>query len=95
MTHEKNLTLHETNTYEIKPLKTSNYSYTKEPYTYTLNVKNKRKYMSEEGNRLNILAKSNPKSFWKYSKTQSKSKIVNPTNVSLDEIFTHFNNLYG
>ena len=31
MTHEKNLTLYETNTYAVKPLKTSNYSYTKEP----------------------------------------------------------------
>ena len=41
MTHEKNLTLYETNTYAVKPLKTSNYYYTKEPYTYTLNVKTK------------------------------------------------------
>ena len=47
--------------------------------------KNKRKYMSEEGNRLNILAKSDPKSFWKHIKTHNKSKTVNPTNVSLDD----------
>ena len=33
LTHEKNLTLHETNTYAVKPLKTSNYSYTKQSYT--------------------------------------------------------------
>ena len=51
--------------------------------------------MSEEGYRLHILAKSDPKSFWKHIKTHNKSKTVNPTNVSLDEIFTHFNNLYG
>jgi len=51
--------------------------------------------MSEEGNRLSILAKSDPKSIWKHIQTHSKSKTVNPTNVSLDEMLTHFNNLYG
>ena len=40
-------------------------------------------------------ANLNKLEIWKHIKTHSKSKTVNPTNVSLDEMFTHFSNLYG
>ena len=41
------------------------------------------------------LAKSNPKSFWKYVKTQYNTKKCDPENISINDMYSRFNDLFG
>ena len=58
----------------------------------------KRKYKSQfkrkEGQRITNLAKSDQKSFWRNIKAQYKTK-VNDTDISISDMYVHFNTLYG
>lgn len=60
-----------------------------------INIKrcSKRKYLRQEGNRLNNLAKNNPKSFWKSIKSQYKQRNTSP-DVNINDLYEHFSNLY-
>ena len=60
--------------------------------------KTKRKFKFQfkirEGERIAKRAKSNSKSFWKNIKSQYRTKANDPE-ISINDLFTHFNGLYG
>ena len=57
--------------------------------------KNKNLFMKSEGNRVSMLAKTNPKSFWHAIKNQYKVNKDKPCNVTVTDLYSHFYNLYG
>ena len=54
----------------------------------------KYQFKKREGERIANLAKSNSKSFWKNIKSQYRPKANDP-GISINDLFTHFNGLYG
>jgi len=57
--------------------------------------KYKRIYNRNESERINNLAKSNPRAFWKNVKSQYTNNDSNTHRVSMNDMHTHFNNLYS
>ena len=55
----------------------------------------KYKYKQLEGERLTHLAKDKPREFWKVIKKQYKKKSPLSNTLTVDDIYTHFNDLYG
>lgn len=55
----------------------------------------KYKYKRQEGERLTNLAKEKPRDFWKTIKNQYKKQQPTSTNLTVDEIYEHFNDLIG
>ena len=52
-------------------------------------------YKRAEGIRVSRLAKDNPKSFWRNVKAQYKNNSVKTCNITIDDMYEHFNTLYG
>ena len=64
-------------------------------YPFTINWRKfKFQFKKREGERIAKLAKSNSKSFWKNIKSQYRTKANDPQ-ISINDLFTHFNGLYG
>ena len=55
----------------------------------------KRNYNKLESKRISILAKTSPKLFWKNVKSQYQKAKNEPANVSINDMYIHFNDLYG
>ena len=70
-----------------------NFIHKKRTYNKTKR-KCKYQFKKREGERIAKLAKSNSKSFWKNIKSQYKTK-ANEPEISINDLFTHFNGLYG
>ena len=49
----------------------------------------------EEGKRVENLAKSNPKNFWKEIKKFTKKKSKSPDNITAEDFFEHFSTVFG
>ena len=52
-------------------------------------------YKYNEGMKISRLANSNPRTFWKKLKSFNKKKQPKPSNLSLDDLFIHFKNMFG
>ena len=65
----------------------------KRAYT-SIKRKCKRNNIQSESKRISHLAKSNPKSFWKNVKAQYQKPKTETVNVSIDDMYMHFNDLY-
>lgn len=56
--------------------------------------KHKRRYKKREGTRVNNLAKSNPKAFWKNVNKQYKSNTLNSDSLNINNMYEHFKELF-
>ena len=57
--------------------------------------KAKYKFKQREGQRINKLAKSDPKHFWKNIKSMYKKKHESTDSLSVDDLFNHFSAMFG
>lgn len=52
-------------------------------------------YKIKEGRRINNLAKSNPRKFWKNINRTYKKSSPTPDSLTVDELYNHFENVFG
>ena len=57
--------------------------------------KQKARFKMNEGLRIGSLLKKNPKTFWKIIKSQNHNNSNDRINMSMDDLYNHFNGLYG